>query len=67
MDDELQLFLERWISERQKLVKKYELKVEWWIQKYGEPALGSELRKIEHYKHELKMLEELKARSLSTE
>ena len=61
LDEELALFLEKWESERTKLLKKYKLRNK---QYAAEKMLVMYHRKkVDHYTHELKMLQELRRRA----
>lgn len=63
-DEQLSAFLQHWVVVRTGLIKKYEEKIEWWARKYpDQPALMSDRRKLEHYQHELHMLELLQKRA----
>lgn len=63
-DEQLSAFLQQWIVNRTGLVKKYKEKDKWWTKKYpNSHPLMSDRRKIEHYQHELHMLEVLQQRA----
>lgn len=63
MDQQLAEFLEGWIATRVKLAEKYRLRAERWQMKSDIP-LRADLRKAAHYEHEVRMLRELRARSI---
>lgn len=63
-DEQLSAFLQQWIVVRTGLVKKYKEKQKWWEKKYPHAyPLLSDRRKVEHYQHELRMLELLQKRA----
>lgn len=65
MDQQLADFLEVWISTRVKLAEKYRLRAKRWEEQHGDGLpLQTDLRKVEHYEHEIRMLRELRARSI---
>lgn len=66
MDEQLSAFLEQWESVRAALVKKYTLRAEEDLVKFGRNSVCYEasIRKVRHYEHEAAMLSELRSRSL---
>ena len=65
MNEQLQIFLDKWEGSRHAQLAKWRLTL---ARYHKEPGCGLVVdgarRKIEYYEHELRMLQELRARSL---
>lgn len=65
MDEQIEIFLNQWEAKRAGLLTKYQLQAEHFRNKPGMPiCYESACRKVDHYRHEINMLRELRARSV---
>lgn len=62
-EEQLAAFLQHWIVVRVGLIKKYEERIVWWATQSDVPLM-SDRRRLDHYRHELAMLEALQRRAL---